>query len=55
MTGDKRRTEGRRKGERGTEGDICRTKKKLRGQRMDHYALLHQLLSPITTETAEGQ
>lgn len=27
----------------------------MRGQKMNHYALLHQLLSPITTETAEGQ
>lgn len=51
-----RRQKGRRKQERRMECDICRTKKKWgRGQRMDHYALLRQLLSPITTETAEGQ
>lgn len=31
MTGDKRRTEGRREQERGMEGDICRTKKKWGG------------------------
>lgn len=40
------------------EGDRCRTKKKwgkMRGQKMDHYGILHQLLSPVTTETAEGQ